>query len=221
MIIMGKYKITNRGWIVGVCLLVLVVALGMSLFNDKEDVIKEESSENENAMALLTEDSNSNKETVEKNSEKDEDEISTEDQADEESSTSTTEADVVDVVIEEADFMKIKETVYFDGNKIDLKEEYHVSLDKIVAYVKENPGYNIVLEGNMNSYPNIEISEKGKQISKNRANVVAAYFSKKGIESEELLIIDNLDNKPLVKEGTYKDFQVNRRVDIYLIKKEN
>lgn len=225
MVIKGKYKVTNRGWIVGACLLLLFIVFAISALNGFEKK-NDEILNNENAV--IPSDETADAELVKSDSAdsidtQDSDESSDVIEGDdnEKAEIITTTTDIVDVVIEEAEFMSIKDTVYFDGDQFILKNEYNKSLDKIYDYVNDEAQYNIVIEGNINAYPNIEITEEGQTISLKRAEAIQAYFVKKGIVSERILIIDNFEKKPLIKEGNFVDFKVNRRADIYLIKKEN
>lgn len=225
MIIKGKYKVTNRGWIAAACLILLVIVLGVNALNGIEKSNKDAGPSGlvSNPLEALENPSTIEDDPKEIDSVKvsTNDDSATKMEESDSAETGTTTTEEAEVVIEEAEFMGIKETVYFDGDQFILKEEYSESLNRVYEYVKDLPGFDIVIEGNINAYPNLDISDEGQTISLKRAESIKAYFINKGIENERILIIDNFEKKPLIKEGTYGDFKVNRRADIYLIKKEN
>lgn len=235
MIIMGKYKVTNRGWIVLACLILLIGVSSFSLLNNNEPIennngdenpsVKETQEQNQTDQTDKTKPTESeskeddeSKNELENTQETDDSTKSTEPGADEGTEQGTEEPSEpsTDTTI---DYESIKTTVYFNPNQYLLDMSYETALNEIVEFAK-GKSCQIVIEGNLNVYPNVEVYNGGEFISLKRAQVVKEFFLAAGFKDEEVLVIDNYDRKPLVKEGNYDEFKLNRRADIYLKAKE-
>ncbi len=100
--------------------------------------------------------------------------------------------------------------IHFDFDKYDIKEDARPALDSAAAWLKNNKGVKITIEGHCdekgtNEY-NLALGEK-------RANAARAYLAAGGIASERIKTISYGEEKPLCAEQTEDCFQKNRRAN--------
>lgn len=120
----------------------------------------------------------------------------------------------------------MKQLRYESGEATIKPEGYHV-LDKLIAYLKESAGEQLIrVEGHAD---NMEIGPSLKSmyptnwdLSKARASGVLRYLIEKGgIDSARLSSIGYGDTRPVVSNATEMGRQKNRRVDIVLYQPES
>ncbi len=105
--------------------------------------------------------------------------------------------------------------VFFDFDKYDIKEDARPALDSAAAWLKNNKGVKIIIEGycderGTNEY-NLALGEK-------RANAARDYLTASGIASEKIKTISYGEEKPLCAEQTEDCFQKNRRANFAIAK---
>jgi len=232
MIIKGKYRITTRGWVVfsGLFIVILIVLLqlGSLLFGTKvnedkpleNDINVDKSEVTETATDEEKQEEDSSSELVDTESPLISEETAVvgeeEDVSDSESNSDEEEASVE---IDE-EYKKIFYTIYFKPNGSNLDSSFHDGLNDLIGFMSEKEELVIAIEGNMNAYPNIEVTSNGVELSMKRAEVVKKYLLDHGISEDIIKLINNGADKPLVTEGKAKDFVANRRADVYILKKE-
>ena len=101
-------------------------------------------------------------------------------------------------------------------------DEYAVSDDIVdelrnfAQFLKENPGYNVILSGHTDSSGN---EEKNKILSQNRANSIRDALIELGIESDRLMAVGKASTEPVASNETVEGRAQNRRTEVELIQK--
>ena len=98
--------------------------------------------------------------------------------------------------------------VFFDFDKYEINENERPALDSAAAWLKNNKGVKIIIEGHCdergtNEY-NLALGEK-------RANAARDYLAANGIAPEKIKTISYGEEKPLCSEQTDDCYQKNRR----------
>jgi OmpA-OmpF porin, OOP family len=103
------------------------------------------------------------------------------------------------------------EGIHFETNKFVITKASSLILDKAVAVMKANPSYNLEIDGHSDSkgkaLSNLVLSEK-------RANAVAQYLAKKGINAERLSLTGFGQTKPVADNKTVEGRAKNRRAEV-------
>ena len=107
-------------------------------------------------------------------------------------------------------------TILFDTGKASIKFESAEILSQIINVLKKFPKSRFRIEGHTDS-----TGKKAKNItlSQNRADAVKIYLIQGGIASDRLESIGYGPEKPIASNKTRKGRELNRRVEINLIKK--
>jgi len=111
----------------------------------------------------------------------------------------------------------IPNDILFEYNKAELKIESYKILDRVVKEIRKHPEYMVRIEGNTD---NIGSEEYNLILSQKRAYSVYNYLKCAGIEKERMIPIGLGESNPVASNDTEEGRQMNRRVDIVLIKKE-
>jgi outer membrane protein OmpA-like peptidoglycan-associated protein len=124
--------------------------------------------------------------------------------------------------------LKIEPCVYFGPNTADftgldektIEDNYRV-LQEVAVFLRENPGYSLVLEGHANPVSDTveEERESLNPLSMARAEMAAKNLLYYGIDQERLIIAGSGGNKTLVPWKDRTNWNVNRRVEFMLIQK--
>ncbi len=117
-----------------------------------------------------------------------------------------------DIIKKINDFSK---TILFDTGKATIKKESFVSLDGIVSVLNEYKNANFKIEGHTD---NAGKPAKNLKLSKDRAAAVKKYLVDKGIRNDRLTSDGFGSSKPIASNKTPKGKNLNRRVEINLIK---
>ena len=107
-------------------------------------------------------------------------------------------------------------TILFDTGKASIKFESAEVLNQIINVLKKFPKSRFRIEGYTDS-----VGKKAKNItlSQNRADAVKIYLIQGGIASDRLESIGYGPERPIASNKTKKGRELNRRVEINLIKK--
>lgn len=105
--------------------------------------------------------------------------------------------------------------IYFDFNKATLKSESFVELDKVVAFLKDNPTVEIEIEGHTDS---VGPDDRNQTLSQNRSQSVVDYLVSKGIAVERLTAKGFGESKPIDTNDTDAGRANNRRVEFTVLK---
>ena len=105
--------------------------------------------------------------------------------------------------------------IFFDSGKDDLKDESFEQLNKLVAYLMNNPSVEIEIAGHTD---NLGSKESNQSLSEKRAEAVADYLKSKGISKNRYKAIGYGESQPIDSNITYEGRQINRRVEFKIIK---
>lgn len=105
--------------------------------------------------------------------------------------------------------------VFFEVDKFELKEESKVELNKLVAFLKNNPTLAIELGGHTD---NTGIKQKNFELSNNRAKSVWQFLISNGIEATRLTYKGYGDTQPVADNKTEAGRKLNRRTEFKVVK---
>jgi outer membrane protein OmpA-like peptidoglycan-associated protein len=101
--------------------------------------------------------------------------------------------------------------VLFDTAGSDLKEGAEVSMDRLAAFLNENPDRRLLVEGHTDARGSDEFN---KELSARRADAVTEALVQRGIPSERLRSVGLGEDFPVASNETTAGMQQNRRVEI-------
>lgn len=110
------------------------------------------------------------------------------------------------------------ENIYFDFAKSDLTKDSEHELLWLFELLKKNPNIKIQISGHTDS---IGSKDFNKDLSKLRAESVANFLKKNGIESSRLAYTGFGDEQPIATNETDFGRQANRRTEFTIIKINN
>jgi len=114
------------------------------------------------------------------------------------------------------DLNQYAKTILFDTGKVSIKFESAEVLSQIINVLKKFPKSRFRIEGHTDSTGK---RAKNMLLSQNRADAVKIYLIQGGIASDRLESIGYGPDKPIASNKTRKGRELNRRVEINLIKK--
>lgn len=129
---------------------------------------------------------------------------------------------VKDVVLEpiKSGSKTILKNVFFDSNKSILRKESTVELEKLYAFVNDNPTIKVEVSGHTDSKGNDAANLK---LSKQRAEAVANYLIQKGINKSRIIAKGYGETAPIAPNNlpngkpNPEGMQLNRRVELKII----
>ncbi len=108
--------------------------------------------------------------------------------------------------------------ILFDFNKSTLKTDAKASLDKFAAEMADMHDTNINVYGHTD---NVGTAAANKKVSNQRANMVASYLEKKGIDKNRIVAEGLSFDFPVADNETAEGRAQNRRVEIYISANED
>jgi len=102
----------------------------------------------------------------------------------------------------------------FAFNEFNLNEKSISELNKVVNWLKQNPGINVEIEGHTD---NKGTAEYNQQLSEERAKSVYDYFVKNGISASRLSYKGYGLTRPIADNTTEAGRQQNRRVELRIV----
>ena len=106
-------------------------------------------------------------------------------------------------------------TILFDNGKATIKFESAEILNQIINVLKKYPNSRFRIEGHTDS---VGKKQKNIELSQNRADAVKIYLIQGGIDQSRLESIGYGPDKPIASNKNKKGRELNRRVEINLIK---
>ena len=103
----------------------------------------------------------------------------------------------------------------FKTNRAELNDNAFGKLDLIVEYMNKYPAKRILVEGHTDNQGSAAYN---KNLSLRRAQAVKNYLVSKGITADRIEIIGYGESQPIADNSTPEGRQLNRRVEIKLIK---
>lgn len=120
-----------------------------------------------------------------------------------------------DVLEDDAPAVNLKH-VYFDFDESNIRDDQMPVLAGNVAAAREAAaaGHGIVVEGHADHFAGSH--EYNYALSQRRAETVASYLAKQGVNKARLQIVPRGDTMPLVKGGNKVEQEPNRRVELHI-----
>ncbi len=113
--------------------------------------------------------------------------------------------------------IKLKEKVFFDTNKAEIKSESFAMLEEVAAVLRGHREIvKIRIEGHTDSRGN---ADSNRKLSAARAEAVAAFLHERGVASERMQAVGFGEDHPLDERDTEEAWEVNRRVDIFILER--
>lgn len=109
----------------------------------------------------------------------------------------------------------VMNNILFDQGKADLRKESLPELDKVVEFLKANPGALIELSGHTSSEGTREVN---RSLSFQRVNSCRTYITGKGISAERISIVGYGPDRPIASNDTEEGRNQNRRVEMKVLK---
>jgi general secretion pathway protein A len=106
-----------------------------------------------------------------------------------------------------------KIVIYFKHNSNDLPEQAYLMLDRIAAFMVNNPDANISISGYTDSTGSLSYNIS---VSQFRANMVKGYLVGKGVDPLKINALGLGPENPIASNETENGRQANRRVEIEL-----
>ncbi len=113
--------------------------------------------------------------------------------------------------------VSIKKNVFFDYDSSSLRQESKITLNLYIKQLMNNPDLYIRVTGYSDSKGS---SDYNKKLSEGRVKSVVGYLKEKGIEQERIKSRSLGSTTRFSKGESEKSLEMNRRVEIVLIKKE-
>jgi len=108
--------------------------------------------------------------------------------------------------------------ILFGFNSSNLSKESKESLDKFAKTMADMPETDITIYGHTD---NVGTQEANQKVSDKRANEVASYLGKAGIDSKHITAKGMSFTMPVAENTTEEGRAQNRRVEIYITANEN
>ena len=106
-------------------------------------------------------------------------------------------------------------TILFDTGKSTIKAQSEAVLSDITNILQEYPKANFTVEGHTDS---VGSSSSNQRLSESRAASVKAFLINKGVSASRLSSTGYGESRPIADNGTKEGRQLNRRVEINLVK---
>ncbi len=132
------------------------------------------------------------------------------------------EPEVVESVVEEVP-VEIKRSMMelsnslFEFDKFTLDETVIAELNKVTAWLIENPDLKVSVEGHTD---NVGDDRYNQRLSESRAKAVVDYFIANGVSADRLSYVGYGESRPIADNSSDEGRQVNRRVELKIINQE-
>ena len=104
--------------------------------------------------------------------------------------------------------------VFFATNSFELKEESKFELNRIIRFLKDNPGMKVRFEGHTDSQGSRELNTK---LSDSRAKAVCDYLANNGIEPSRMQAKGFGPDRPVADNNTEEGRAQNRRTEMVIL----
>jgi WD40 repeat protein len=105
--------------------------------------------------------------------------------------------------------------ILFEQSSFLLRRESYPELDKLVAFLKENPNVSIELRGHTD---NVGDPQKNQTLSERRVAAVKNYLTQRGISEERIETAAFGGSMPIADNSTEAGRQKNRRVEMKILR---
>jgi len=119
------------------------------------------------------------------------------------------ERDLLLVPIAQGETVRLN-NIFFDTGKWELRDESRPELDRLAAFLRDNPEARVEIGGHTD---NVGAPQSNLTLSQNRAQAVVDYLRSVGIAPDRLVARGYGQRKPVATNGTDEGRQQNRRVE--------
>ena len=113
----------------------------------------------------------------------------------------------------EASILGSKKSIHFDFNSTKIKDESHLLLEQVIRMMQRNKDLNIVLIGHTD---NVGSEAANLIVSKKRAESIAGFLMKNGINKSKIKTVGKGELEPLNDNSTPEKQAENRRVEFII-----
>ncbi|MGB5132996.1 MAG: OmpA family protein [Steroidobacteraceae bacterium] len=103
--------------------------------------------------------------------------------------------------------------VLFTSGRADLKVGATSNLNRLVAFLTQNPNRHIEIEGHTD---NVGSDEYNQGLSQRRADAVKSYLMQQGINSQRIIATGMGEHQPVADNDSDGGRQLNRRVEVII-----
>lgn len=123
---------------------------------------------------------------------------------------------VINIQLQKPEIGKIIElkNVFFETDKFELKKESRLELEKLTAFLKQNPNLKIEVGGHTDNTGNKQLN---KTLSENRAKSVKDFLITQGIDASRMQYKGYGETQPKASNDSEEGKQQNRRTEIKII----
>lgn len=104
--------------------------------------------------------------------------------------------------------------IYFDFNKVTLRDESYAELDRVLNLLTQNPSARIEIAAHTDD---VGGDESNMRLSERRAQEIVRYLKSKGINANRMVPKGYGESRPVVNEQTEEARAKNRRVELKII----
>lgn len=104
--------------------------------------------------------------------------------------------------------------IFFDVDKFELRPESYPELEKVAAFLLQNPTLKIEISGHTD---NTGTESYNQQLSEKRAKSVADFLNSKTISKNQVQIKGYGSKKPLLPNTSEENRQRNRRIEFRIL----
>ncbi len=108
----------------------------------------------------------------------------------------------------------VLKNIFFDVNRFELKTSSYLELEKLISFLKAQPGFKIEVSGHTDSTGD---KKANLTLSENRAKAVMDYLVAKGIPSTRITYKGYGDTKPVSGNDTESGRAQNRRTEFSIL----
>ena len=124
------------------------------------------------------------------------------------------ELEIKEIPVEIKRSMMKMSNALFEFDKFNLTDEVVTELDKVTAWLIDNPDLNVAVEGHTDS---IGSDEYNQRLSESRAKAVMEYFIAHGVKAERLSYVGHGESMPIADNATEEGRRLNRRVELKIV----
>ena len=106
---------------------------------------------------------------------------------------------------------ELAKSVYFSLGSSKINSKVFKTLDEVIAVLNANPTSNLSIEGHTDNTGDESVN---KDLSQERADVIASYLKKKGIDAKRLTAKGYGSEKPVANNKSREGKSKNRRVEL-------
>ena len=105
----------------------------------------------------------------------------------------------------------------FEFDKFTLDETVIAELNKVTAWLIENPDLKVSVEGHTD---NVGDDRYNQRLSESRAKAVVDYFIANGVSADRLSYVGYGESRPIADNSSDEGRQINRRVELKILNQE-